>query len=826
MKLGSLYPAASNRRGMTDKNKIYRTENKNQNTIKIQKRTERIYYMQTRFYRGSRFFIFSISMVIFAIFSIYLLIMGAFVWFNGGCSAFEQMPLILRGICMLLSVILLTMAYCLVGKKLVSLPKQKLKQIAIIAGACMFVLQMVFVMLAKAGIRYDSLKVVDEAIALFSQRGIQETDLEGYFARYANNYAMTIMTHWFIKIFRMIGLIRQDFSNAVIVLQFINVLFVDVAFAGCYAFLDKYFSKTTAVLFLLYMVFNPLSYVWLPFYYTNTCSMAFAIWGIYLLYAVFDLICEKNNKIARQTKKHKVEIEENVEQSEIQVAAIEENIKKSETDDGFIQQKHNNIKRILYTMLAGIFFYFGYKIRATVAIALIAAVIGLYCREKRINLKSFIFALLLFCISFGGTKIIYGVVENHYLAFDETDTAFPLTHWISMGLNELGDGSFNANDEQRTMSYPTAQEKKDATVSLMKERADQLGVLGIAKLYMRKLSNTYADGAGGYHSELNISSDYGLLWQIVYGVHRDPVLLWTQIFYLMSLLCSVFAVVSFFQKRLPVEGFVLLLLLTGSYLFQMIWESATIYSIGTMYLNGCMVALGLPMWKMKHPAENEIKKNSLIPVDDVVEEYTSIEDTTEKQKLLSANIFGKNREYKKTYGKVFSFCVILFGILGLGILIGKLVKTDYVEVSVSVDQFLFQAQEYPALSYGQCITQTFESEKDFSIISFQVRNLSGEYNDSVYLVSLCDQNGNCLQQQQLIGSETKDYGFCPLCFQNVPGITKYEIRIEKESGEDDLIFLYYDTGHYDTYQKGKMTGPMIEGELADLLFEVYDREEE
>ena len=790
--------------------------------------------MQTKFYRGSRFFIFSISMAIFATFSMYLLIMGAFVWFNGGCSAFEQLPVILRGICMLLSVMLLTMGYFFLGKKLISLPEQKLKQIAMMTGACMFVLQMVFVMLAKAGIRYDSLKVVDEAIALFSQPGIQETDLEGYFARYANNYAMTIMTHWFIKIFRMIGLIRQDFSNAVIVLQFINVLFVDVAFAGCYAFINKYFSKAKAVLFLLYMVFNPLSYVWLPFYYTNTCSMAFAIWGIYLLYAVFDLICEKNDKIAKQAEAQKVAIGENVKQSEMET---EETI---DTDNDLKQQRRNNIKQILYTILAGIIFYFGYKLRATVAIALIAAVIGLYCRGKRINLKSFILVLLLFSISFGGTKIIYGAVEDHYLAFDETDTAFPLTHWIAMGLNELGDGSFNANDEQRTMSYSTAQEKKDATVSLLKERANELGALGIAKLYMRKLSNTYADGAGGYHSELNISSDYGMLWQIVYGVHRDPVLLWTQIFYLMSILCSIFAVVSFFQKRLPVEGFVLLLLLTGSYLFQMIWESATIYSIGTMYLNGCMVALGLPLWEMKYLAESGIKKNTLLLADDAVEEYTLItaekvvekdvsifsEGIIKKQSLLSANIFGKNRKCKKDYRIVITLCVILFGILGLGILIGKLAKTDYVEVSVSVDQFLFQAQEYPALSDGQCITQTFESEKDFSIISFQVRNLTGAYNDSVYMISLCDQNGNCLQKQQLIGSETTDYGFCPLCFQNVPGVTKYEIRIEKESGEDDLIFLYYDTGHYDTYQKGKMTGPMIEGELADLLFEVYDREEE
>ena len=51
-----------------------------------------------------------------------------------------------------------------------------------------------------------------------------------------------------------------------------------------------------------------------------------------------------------------------------------------DTDNDLKQQRRNNIKQILYTILAGIIFYFGYKLRATVAIALIAAVIGLYCR--------------------------------------------------------------------------------------------------------------------------------------------------------------------------------------------------------------------------------------------------------------------------------------------------------------------------------------------------------------------------------------------------------------------------------------------------------------
>lgn len=91
-----------------------------------------------------------------------------------------------------------------------------------------------------------------------------------------------------------------------------------------------------------------------------------------------------------QVEKQEVAIGENVKQSEIQVVAIEENIKQSETkteetidtDNDLKQQRRNHIKQILYTILAGIIFYFGYKLRATVAIALIAAVIGLYCREN------------------------------------------------------------------------------------------------------------------------------------------------------------------------------------------------------------------------------------------------------------------------------------------------------------------------------------------------------------------------------------------------------------------------------------------------------------
>ena len=449
-------------------------------------------------------------------------------------------------------------------------------------------------------------------------------------------------------------------------------------------------------------------------------------------------------------------------------------------------------------------------------IALIAAVIGLFYRfykSKKVGLKRILLFIVCFCFSFGLAKTAYGAVEEHYLTFDKTDTEFPMTHWIAMGLDELGEGSYNANDEERTMSYPTAQEKKDATVSLIKERVGELGIGGVAGLYMKKLSNTFADGAGGYHSELNISRDYGLIWQMVYGVHRDPVLVWTQVFYLLSVLCSIYLAYLLIKKKIPMEAMVLLLLLLGSYLFQMIWEAATIYSIGTMYVNGCMVALGLPFLTGCGCAERDVAESG------------SDESRIAGSRIVEARIDGSGTASCKAGCRPVNIVLVIVGVVGLCIMVAALAKTQYVEVSMSVDQFLFQAEEYPALSYGQCISQSFETTKDFSTISVQVRNLTGAYNDSVYEVSLYDDDGSCLQTQKLHGCDTTDYGFCPMKFHNETGITKYEIRIEKTAGKEDLIFLYYDTGHYDVYPKGKMSGPMIEGDMADLLFEVYDRKE-
>lgn len=721
--------------------------------------------MGRKLYQFSCQFIFGFSMVIFTLFTIYLIFMGSFYW-EGGNTAYMETGTPLRGLEMLGAVILLCLLFLLIIKGLRGLSRKKLLVLTTVCGIVIIFLQFAFVAAAQAGIRYDALKVFDEALALFSQRGIQETDLSGYFARYSNNYAMTIMTHWIIKIFRAVGIVHEDFSNAVLVMQFVNILFVDAAFAGAWALVKKYAGIRPGAVFVIYMGLNPLSYVWLPFYYTNTCSMAFAVWGAYLVLDAFERAASRTLANGKWTRK----------------------------------------KAVCQCIFAGGLFAIGFEIRATTAIALIAALVTIFCffrslpghgaesEQKGLKLQTGKpiccagICLLALFLAMGVTKMIYSKVEDHYLAFDETDTEFPMAHWIAMGLSDTG--AFSPADEAYTMGFATREEKKEADIALIKERASGLGPVGVVKLYLKKLAVTFADGAGGYHSELNISRKYGWLWQVVYGVHRDPLLAVTQVFYLLSLVSGAGAAVLLWKKKLPGKLFFLPLFLLGSYLFQMIWEAGTIYSIGTMYVNGCMTAVFLP----KVSSAVSAAGNGAAP-----KEKTG-------KKLLFAGVLG-------------------IGVVGLCLMIRGFFSTKYVEVSMSVDQFLFQANEYTALTEGMEISQTFTTDKDFSTIALQVHNIEGEFNDSVYSVCLYDGEGKLLKEQELQGSLVKDYTFYPLSFENAEGVNDYELRIRKISGIHDLIFLYYDTGHYDVYPGGRLTG-LTEGEMADLIFEVYWREEE
>ena len=682
-----------------------------------------------------------VPVFIYAFLTLFILLKGIVYW-NGGDRAYDGIsPDILRGVLMLLSLSFFVFAISFLYKITDKIPADKIRLFSVIAFLLMFSGQLVYVFTAQTGIRYDALKVYDEAVSLFSGNGIGENDLNGYFSIYSNNYAITILTHFTLKFLIKLHIVYADLSNGILALQVINIIYTDLAILGFVYLIGNKLGKKEAFFYIFFAMINPMTYVWLPFYYTNTVSMAFGIWGIILLFKGISL-AGKDTALC-----------------------------------------------VICSVLSGIIFALGFKLRATVFIALIAAFIviclsGSYKDLKVIKGKTI--TLLILIISMAASLICFKAVEKRYLAFDPNDTAFPAVHWVMMGLNPTG--SFTPADEAYTMGFEGREAKKEGDMRLLKERAKELGPGGIAKLYMDKLSETFADGAGGYHSELSLSRDYGILWKYVYGTHRDYILLLTQLFYLASLFMSLYIVVNFIKKEISPEAFVIMLFVLGSFFFQMIWEAGTIYSIGIYPYVFALCVLGLNAKK-----EGEARK----------EENADI---------------GKTRF---TYGNKLGFFISAAAFIAL---IAVHLRYPRESVIVSVDQFLFQSNDPIALSDGMEIKQSFVSDKDFSIISLKARNFEGQFNDSVYEVSLKDGNGDLIKTNEIYGKDMTDYEFTTMDFENVPGVTDYEISIKKISGENDLIFLYYDTGHTDVYPKGKMTG-ITGSDTADLTFEVYDKEE-
>lgn len=142
-----------------------------------------------------------------------------------------------------------------------------------------------------------------------------------------------------------------------------------------------------------------------------------------------------------------------------------------------------------------------------------------------------------------------------------------------------------------------------------------------------------------------------------------------------------------------------------------------------------------------------------------------------------------------------------------------------------VNQVMFQTDHYQSCSDGMLLQQTFESDGIFNCISVQARNPQGEMNDSVYAVTLEDDTGKQCDSFEVKGSEVADCTFVPFFLKEPLDKGSYKLILKKISGADDMIWLYYDTGNYDAYKRGKLMG-LLDVETIDLTFKVYYGEEE
>lgn len=660
------------------------------------------------------------SLVIFMGLLVYVFFFSLSDWnsalfFMEKFSAPVRMAMAVASTCMLLAFFLF------LNRKLQTKSDRFLAKLPYFLLVVFFILQMVYLFSMQVGLRYDALKILDEATSLLKTGAVSGEHLDGYFARYTNNYGILFLTAGLLKLFDMLGVLGEQFQNAVPLLGIVNIVMIDMGIFFGWKLVYRCKGARAAFLCLLWAVCNPVFLIWTPFYYTNTVSMGMMMAAIYGIYKLFE---ERSLSALRAGS-------------------------------------------LVKAVLLGILLMAGCNIRATVFITIIAAAGYFILKEKRDRESVQNLMLKLACV-FMGMVLLTGaqkMVEEKAIPFDTADTAFPAMHWVAMGAG--GQGVYNIVDEYYTMSFETKEEKQKMDTMLFVERVKELGIKGYGKLMLDKLRLTWADGSGGYLSELGVSQSYLKGHKYFLGSKSDFVAVYGAVFYSFSLFLILIGVLSDFRKKTPDFLYVIKLNLLGGFLFHMLWEAGNIYSIGFMTLLPLCMSDG----------------------------FSALENMTEKK------LKGRGR-YLWTVPA--AALLILFVAKG-----SVFFKENYITNEASVNQFLYQCDENELLTEKKLYVQTFVGDKEFNRLGVQVKNQAGADNKSSYHIALLDGEKKVVAEETVLAADFSGYSFITLSFETVDGRENegfYYVVIEKVSGskEEGLAFLTYNTGNYDAYQRGSM----------------------
>ena len=523
----------------------------------------------------------------------------------------------------------------------------------LVAGSwvLLLVLQMLFLTGARNLLRYDALNVYDEAVSFFYDGGISPDTKDGYFSRYANNYPITILTFLFLKIGRMFRIVAPDFHNGIYYLQWINLVMIDITVLFGFLFVrDLLKKKSLAVCYMLFAVISPTTYVWIPYYYSNTLAMPFYMGALWLIGRwLFKEDSPEGKKISK--------------------------------------------KNICMLMIAGVAGYLGFAVRATVGITLIALFLGCLVGLKKIKKEHVIGAGIIVLGFFIGMAAMKPVT-NKYVQFDYSASAFPVSHWLMMAAS--GDGGYNKKDEVFTSGFATAGERSEATKEELGRRLSELGADGVVKLAFRKMFSTFCDGTADYVAMLSISDDYNGLYRYVYG-DRNLWLTWyMQAVYLASVMSAVFCAVLLVAGRKFHPCSIVIINMLGAFLFYMLWEAGSIYSMSFFPLFYMAIAGGMD-FNVPVLEKCSVKVLYVMPI------------------------------------------IIWMVILAVNISRSAIMSKDKTLI-YQVNQYIFETDHYQPCSDGITLRQSFKSCGDFEYIAIQARNPLGAQNDSVYRIVLEDGN--------------------------------------------------------------------------------------
>ncbi len=358
-----------------------------------------------------------------------------------------------------------------------------------------------------------------------------------YFARFTNQIPITLLLALFYKAGLLMGV-----TDYYIIGNFFNAMAISLTMGLGWLFARRHFDSAVSFIIYLFMICNPIWFLYVSWSSTDTFCLPFLMAGLLLL--------------------------------------------------------DNSLKgRFSYGRIsAGAFLIaVSFTIRATNIILIIAYLIFISSRE---NWKKTLGAFLAIAAVFMLCSFGYHRLCDIYGAPYDTDERMPVTHWLMIGSNEESWGEFSSGDYEMDIVLPGYEERSEASREVFLERVKEMFPFRLIMHCMRKMAETWSSG---YCIETTWQSVRapGTVYEYTVGPKSALVQYLCQSFRVLLYLCLFILALYRLIKRKKEVRFLLTAWL-GAMAFYILWEAGQRYSLS--FVPWLSIAAGEVLELLKHRA--------------------------------------------------------------------------------------------------------------------------------------------------------------------------------------------------------------------------------
>lgn len=555
-------------------------------------------------------------------------------------------------------------------------------------------------------IPYYDLSSIQKEVQLMLENAGKFVEME-YFKGYTNQVPMAIFIYFIYKIGEFLNI-----NNLKLFATIINSLFMATTAFFTYLSIKKLKDYKLGLTTLIFFVINPIFYLYASYFYSDTLSMPFAAISLYLFI----------------------------------IALKSETIK----------------KRIILLIFSGLILAIGFKVRVVLIILLIAMIIGLLLDNK--FSKKIIGRICCLIIGFIiGVNCFNLSLKPFNIPYDR-DKEIPITHWIKLSLNVNSDGGYIQSDFDETVKDSTYEEKIKSNLNIIKKRLSEMGLKGWVDLSQIKLARTWSNGDYKYVDKLSHVDEVNSLYEYIVGNKRIVIIYYCQIMKATMLIIFLVSLAKEIKRREKEKLYsVVYIAMFGAFLFYMIWEVLSRYSL--TFLPWMILVFGIGI--------SQIEKM-------IMNKRIEIELLHNKLKVLDL----------KKVSEILLLCV--FGITLLLMIINyypyAIKKDIYSNVVILQDSRSYYKAEKVA---NKKIEQTFKTSNKFNAIylSFYKNHIKSVTN---YKLTLYDSEENIIYQQMFNSDYVKHFEYTLFVFNKVVpnGEEEYKITItSNDATEKDTLLI-------------------------------------